>query len=383
MKFHWIILLLVSLKALISCQVKPDPREIRLQHLLDSIYQEHPNGVGFILHVEAPDQNISWGGAVGYSNRDTQQPLSKDQPGQIASITKTFTAVAIFRLIEQGKITLHQPIKNLLPERTAILLEDNGYNLDSITIAHLLSHRSGISSSGTQKSKEILARNLQYRWSRDEQIRDVIKMNQKGTVGAFQYSDVNYSLLTEIMEEVTKKAFYLAIRELLKYDELGLNNTWFYSLERDPMGSKERFYQYKESRNWVSTYDESPTWGLYGASGVVSTAKDVAVFAYALGSGKIFDKLETLDLMFTPIGKEKQAEGIGMLANEDQYASQYRMGITQIDGPGFKAFGHDGYWGSLMYYFPEHNASFAFFGLNADEMLDFDKLFMDISEILE
>ncbi|MDV7395304.1 hypothetical protein RZS08_28205, partial [Arthrospira platensis SPKY1] len=38
--------------------------------------------------------------------------------------------------------------------------------------------------------------------------------------------DLNYSILSEIMEEVTKKAFYLAMRELLYYDELGLNNTW-------------------------------------------------------------------------------------------------------------------------------------------------------------
>jgi D-alanyl-D-alanine carboxypeptidase len=134
-----VTIIIASLTVLLSCQEKPAPQEIRLQHILDSIYQEHPNGVGFILHVAAPDQNISWGGAVGYSNRDTKQPLSKDQPGQIASITKTFTAAAIFRLIEQGKMELHQPIKTLLPERTAILLEDNGYNLDSITIAHLLS----------------------------------------------------------------------------------------------------------------------------------------------------------------------------------------------------------------------------------------------------
>ena len=92
--------------------------------------------------------------------------------------------------------------------------------------------------------------------------------------------------------------------------------------------------------------------------------------------------LPPINYLFTQLGKEKPAKGIGFMANDEQYASQYRMGITQIDGPEFEAFGHDGYWGSLMYHLPEHHASFAFFGLNADELLDFDKLFKDIIEAI-
>ncbi len=385
MKFRQYIIFLILL-ALLSCQNKSDKIyriESHLESMLDSIYAKHPNGVGFILHVEAPNNHISWSGAVGYSNRETKELLEKDQPGQIASITKTFVSSTIFRIIEQNKLQLYQPINSVLPERSQNLLDKNGYPTDSITIAHLLSHRSGIPHNGTKNWHDKEVKNPKYRWSRDELISDAIATLERGKLGTFNYSDVNYYLLTEIIEEIEETSFYLALRKLLKFNQIGINQTWFYTLEPYPGNIKERFHQYRESRNWVSTYDESPTWGLWGGSGIVATASDLAKFCQALASNKIFDNPETLNLMFTQLGNEKPAENIGLLANDEQYASQYRMGITQINGPGYTAFGHDGYWGILMYHLPEHNISFALFGLNSDELFDFDKLFTDIIAIVD
>lgn len=368
--------------AVLSCQQKSESTiaiESNLDQLLDSIYENHPNGVGFILHVEAPDKNVSWTGAVGYSNRETREMLQPDQPGNIGSISKTFISAAIFRLIEMDSLRLDQPIDTWIPERTSKLLIEYEHPINEITLAHLLSHRSGIPHNGTETWFEREENNPKYRWSRDELIRDAISNLDRGEVGEFNYSDVNYYLLTEIIEEVTETSFYLAIRELLKFEELGLNQIWFYTLEPYPDGVKPLFYQYKESRNWISTFDESPTWGMW-AGAITSTAADLAKFCHALANGNVFDKPETLELMFSSLGQVNSADGVGFSSTEKQYASQYRMGITYIDGPGFTAFGHDGYWGSLLYHFPKKNISFAFFGLNSDELLDFDKLFLDIIE---
>ncbi len=81
MKLIKSILVLIIFTGIFSCQNKSGTKEVKLQALLDSIYKKHPNGIGFILHVEAPNQNISWGSAVGYSNRITKEPLRRDQPG--------------------------------------------------------------------------------------------------------------------------------------------------------------------------------------------------------------------------------------------------------------------------------------------------------------
>ena len=373
------ILALILFSGIISYQEKSISKEEKLQTLLDSIYKKHPDGIGFILHVEAPNQNISWGSAVGHSNRDTKKPLRKDQPGQIASITKTLVAATIFRLIEKGKLDLYQPIKTMVPEKTRILMNERGYDLDSITIAHLLSHRGGIPSMVTKKWREILKQNLQYTWTRDEQIKDALLMNERLKIGEFEYSDLNYSLLSEIIEEKTGVSFFLAMRDLLKFDEIGLENTWFYSLEPDPKGAEERFHQYKESRDWVSTYDESPTWGLYGAAGLVSTAEDLANFSQALASGKIFDNPETFSLMISDLrGIDNTPEDIG-----HGMEASMRMGIDLINGSDFMIYGFNGYWGAYMYHFPELNASFGFYQLNSDEPIDIVKLFLDIKNTIE
>ena len=374
-----LIFILFLFTGVFSCKEKSISKEAKLQTLLDSIYTKHPNGIGFVLHVEAPNQNISWGSAVGLSNRKTKEPLKKDQPGQIASITKTFVSATIFKLIEKDKLDLYQPIRTLVPERTRLLMNEGGYNLDSITIAHLLSHRGGMPSMVTKKWLELESKNLQYNWTRDEQIKDALLMKAKGEIGDYKYSDLNHSLLTEIIEEIEGVPFYISIRDLLKFEEIGLNNTWFYSLEQDPENAKERFYQYKESRNWVSTYDESPTWGLFGAAGLVSTAKDLAKFSQALSTKKIFDNQETLSLMLSDIPNlEYIYDDL-----EDGFESSYKMGIELITGPEIKMYGHDGYWGSLMYHFPDHNASFAFYGLNPDELIDFNKLNLEIIIIIK
>jgi len=104
-------LLFFSLILLSSCVVKKTPAVVdsptsRFQIALDSIYKAHPKSVGLMVHIEAPDQNISWSGAVGLSDKKNKTTLQPDQPVLIASNTKTYTAAAILKLIEKGNLSL-------------------------------------------------------------------------------------------------------------------------------------------------------------------------------------------------------------------------------------------------------------------------------------
>lgn len=358
-------------------------RERAFQNLIESTLQKHPGAIGIMLHVEAADNNFSWGGATGYSNRDTKTQIQADQPGNIASITKLFLSVAVFRLIEEGKLRLDQPIAEVMPERTRLLLINNGYQPDSIQIGHLLSHKAGMPSIETTKWKEKERRDQGYRWTRDEQLRDAITMNEKGEIGdEWSYSDVNYLILSEIIEEIAGTSFYLAMRDLLRFDDLGLEHTWFYTLEKDPENVKRQIHQYKESRNWASTYDDSPTWGLYGPSGIISTTSDLANFSKALFGNRVYRNKNTLDLMFTdiPTRDGRQIEYI----HQDTIQMNYYMGLEEISTTGIHAVGHHGYWGSWMAYFPDENVHIGLFVLNADTMDQFEmKMMIDALDILE
>lgn len=361
-KVYLIIALLLTL--LMGCQ-ENNVIDDKLQSLIELTLKENPNAIGIILHVEAPEKNISWEGAVGYSSRETKDPLYPDQPGRIASCTKTFVATTILRLIEMDKIEINQPIREVLHERTETLLTSKGYVTDSITIGQLLSHKSGMPSTATPKYREKEKNDLYYRWTRDEKIHDAIVMMDKGEPGySFFYSDLNYLLLSEIIEQVTHTSFYLAMRDLINYDKIGLKHTWFNTLEQQPENTQPRFYQYIESRHWANSYDESMTWGLYGPMGLVSTAEDMAKFMKALFTGQIFEKSETLELMLSDI---KTKDGITIeYEYHDQYPSNYYMGIEHIQIDEIEIYGHTGYWGSLMAYIPESNIAVGLFVLNAD-----------------
>ena len=366
----------------VGCK-KENSTENKLQTLLESTLMQYPNAVGIMLSIEAPDKNFSWDGVTGYSNKETKELIQKDQPGMIASITKTFLAVTIFRLIEEGKLSLNQPITEVLPERTRLLMERNGYQPDSITIGHLLSHKGGMPGIETQKWEKKEREDQKYRWTRDEQLQDAFNMNEKGEIGyEWSYSDVNYLLLSEIVEEITGTSFYLAMRDLLQLDDLGLDHTWFYTLEKDPENVKTLIHQYKESRNWASTYDDSPTFGLYGPSGIVSTAGDLAKFSKYLFEGKIYKNENALDLMFTDM-PTKNGEKIEYV-HQDSIQLNYFMGIEEYSTTGIHAYGHHGYWGSWMAYFPDENVHIGLFVLNADVMDQFEmKMMRNVLDILK
>ena len=139
------------------------------QSKIDSIYEKNKNAVGII--VQAPKQNISWSYAKGVSDIKTNEILNSQQPVLIASNTKPYVAAAILRLVEKGQVRINQSIKNLLSKKTLQLLEKDGYDLNTITVKHLLSHTSGIQDYVDDAYFELVNQRPQYKWTKEEQIK--------------------------------------------------------------------------------------------------------------------------------------------------------------------------------------------------------------------
>lgn len=78
---------------------------------------------------------------AGVIDRATNAPVTRDTIYHWASITKTFTAVAIMRLRDQGRLTLDDPIVDYVPELAAV--HNPHGSMRDITIRHLLSHSAG------------------------------------------------------------------------------------------------------------------------------------------------------------------------------------------------------------------------------------------------
>ena len=364
MKNHSILFVLCSLLLLTSCkerksvEKKPPEVTISLQNALDSIFHAHPTATGLMVHVEAPDLHISWSGASGIANKANAIPLSADQPALIASNTKTYTAATLLKLIEKDSIKLGDSIEGLLHDSTSKLLADNKYDLQAITIGHLMSHTSGITDYVNEAYMVAIDQNKQHRWTRNEQIN--LAMISGGPLGqpgeVFSYADVNFLLLTEIIENQTKKPFYEAIPDLLGFQELGLNDTWFESLQPKPQNTKLLAHQYYSEMEWNS-HELDKSFDLYGAGGIAATTKDLASFSQELFNGNIVKNPETLHLIHTKI------------ATEDGIDHHYAMGLQDSKINGYQAFGHGGFWGTVVQYFPELNTSISVYVLERDKRM--------------
>lgn len=322
---------------------------------IDSIYRSNPEANGLLVHIEAPNRTISWTKVAGYSDKVAKTPIDAKQPALTASNTKTYVSVAILRLVELGKLELDEPVADLLTSKTKKTLTDFGYDLDKITVKQLLSHTSGIKDYVNDEYFEFIDENKKHRWTRDEQIE---LATSKGSPLAepgvlHDYADINYLLLTEIIENKTQQPFYTSIRELLKFSELGLNDTWFHTLEEAPKNSLPFLHQYRTSKNWDS-YDFDPSWDLYGGGGgLASTIQDLALFFQYLFEGRIVANKSLLKELTTVVEAEKN--------------NNYALGIRNIKSYDVQAYYHGGYWGTDVAYIEDLNTTIAIYNLERDK----------------
>ncbi len=368
MKTKNILLLFLSIVLIESCAVKKagkltsDSKVLRFQTIVDSIYNVHPDAIGLMVHIESPEQKISWSGAAGYSDFKTKTTIENDQPALIASSIKTYIAATILRLVEDGKLRIDQPIENLITSASKKLLSEDGYDLATIQVKHLLSHTSSIEdyvcAKHVEKYFKFIDENKKYRWTRDEQI--ALTVERGDPLGkaedVFNYADANYLLLTEIIEQVTGEVFYTAIRTLLRYEELGLDATWFYTLEEKPKNVKPLAHQYYGKYNWDS-YEIDPSFDLYGGGGIACTTEDLAQFSYHFFNGAIVKDKAVKDLIFTKVKTKEEQQ------------NKYYLGLSESEIEGLTAYGHGGFWGTVVQYIPELNTSIAVYVLERDKRI--------------
>ena len=306
-----------------------------LQELLDRFLDTHPDTPGVLLHIDG--RKGSWSGAAGVHNLLTKEPLAPNATVRIASITKTYTAAAVLRLAELGKLTLDDPIGTHLEGELPDLLGDQ--RCQRILMRHLLTHTSGLCDFVEDTDYEqIIMSDSHRRWSREDQVRYALEgcadVGEPGDL--FHYSDTGYVLLGAVLERATGSGLAESLRSLLRFEALGLNSTYLESLEPAPAHAAPRAYQYTDG---ADIHDADPSFDLWGGGGLVATMGDVAAFYRALFEGRVYERPETLTRMVEPV-MEAQGAQIGMGISGRVIADQL-------------IYGHGGYWGLYAGYLPD------------------------------
>jgi CubicO group peptidase (beta-lactamase class C family) len=307
-----------ALLALVNAPKKTlHPEEFRLysnasRHFFDSLFSRGFNGGLIVAHNGV----VVYEKYSGFTDpRRRKDSVNAHTAFHLASVSKTFTAMAILKLWQDGKLDIHDDISKYLP----------GFP-PGVTIKNLLSQRSGLRNyvhfmdqSGWDKRKYLTNPDLlQYIVQHQNQVIYT-------TAGRhFEYSNTNYAFLALIIEKVSGETYSEFITKSF-FQPLQMNDSYVYSLQ-----DTNRFTRsYRISgRLYPMEYLDL----VYGDKNIYSTPEDMLKWDAALRGGVMF-KQSTLDSAYAPYSLEKPGKR--------NYGLGWRM-IVYPDGK--KLIYHNGWW---------------------------------------
>jgi D-alanyl-D-alanine carboxypeptidase len=304
---------------------------------------------GVLAAVHAPGLGLAWQGATPHQLMDGSTGHSPETPFRLASTTKMVVACAVFRLIEQGRLGLHDPIIGMIDPAIAEQLRGGGFDPERIVLAHLLGHTSGLRDHVAEPSYAAAVMAApQRRWSRGEQIALALAAGPPlGLPGTwFRYSDTGYVILGDIIERATGQRLGPAVRGLIGYEALGLAATWWEEDEPAPPAALQRAAQYMAD-NEASGHD--PSFDLFGGGGLISTVGDLAHLTRALALGEVFDRPATLAAAYLISPATRAPEAFFVHSNAFMlFPVGARFG-----------WGHAGFWGCVGVCLPDRDITIA------------------------
>ncbi len=257
--------------------------------------------------------------AVGYASRTWRIKNRIDTKFNVASIGKMFTAVAIAKLAEQGKLSFEDTVGKFLPDYP------NSDVAKKVTVNQLLTHTSGL------ESHSLSALSRGYRTLK-EYLPTFDQFSPKFEPGTrYEYSNDGYLLLGLIIEKVSGESFYDYVRKNI-YLSAGMKSTDCYELDADTENLATGYMDGPNNSRRDNIF-ALPIKGLpYGLG--YSTVGDLLKFDTALRNHSILSAQSTKELW-----EGKVQEG-------DQ-RTQYGYGFDIADFNGTRYVGHSGGWAGI------------------------------------
>jgi CubicO group peptidase (beta-lactamase class C family) len=299
-----------------------------IQSHLDKLTSDKLPGMAVLV---ARDGKIAFQGGFGFAEIANDTRITAETRFRIGSISKQFTAAAILRLCDEGKLSLADPLAKHIP----------GFP-DGVTIRQLLNHTSGIHSY-TEKP-EFLARVTQpiepdelIDWFRDDP-------PDFAPGEGFRYNNSAYFLLGEIVTKVAGKSFAACLEEMF-FEPLGMANTGIFQNNSPPERVAHGYAM--ADKAIAPALDWDMTWA-GGAGALYSTVGDLFLWNEALFGGKVL-KGETFAEMIRPVDLPEGADG---------WAYGYGLAISELNR--LPVIGHSGGlhgWSSDLIRLPEQQCT--------------------------
>lgn len=307
----------------------------KIDALLNRLHQEEAFSGNVLISEKG---KVIYARSFGYANAENKTPLTQDTIFLIGSVAKTFTAVAVLKLKEQGKLNLDDSITKYLPE----------LSYKNVTLRHLLTHTSGLLE---YQAPEIIKEIAEKGVNNAELIRVFARINPKQEfepLSKWDYSNTNYILLALVVEKVSGKSFPQFVRENIFIPAQMTRSFVLLNNVPEPL-KKEitngyRFTSFLATagvnvdtlRGARSAYATKRN--LYGAGNIYSTTRDLLKFHQALQRGKILTR-QTLAEMYSP----------AKLSTGENYNSFLRTNYPSKDALGWFVADDDSH-GKIVYH---------------------------------
>jgi CubicO group peptidase (beta-lactamase class C family) len=233
---------------------------------------------GALLVARGPEVLVR--GAYGMADRQARRENREDTRFRISSVTKMFTAVAVLRLAQEGKVRLDQPIGKYLPEIA-------GKPLARATLHQLLTHTSG---AGDIFGTDYTLHHLELRSLADYVKRFAGNAPLAPPGRRYQYSHYGYLLLGRLVEVVSRRSYYDYVHDVV-FVPANMSRTGF-EPEDAPVERAEIYQRPAGSRLWIDARYALDYRGT-SATDAYSTLDDLHRFVLALRNQHLLDERHT------------------------------------------------------------------------------------------
>lgn len=362
------VILLVAM-ALSACSDRRRGSAESLAAPLDSLFatvfpSDHEPGAAILI---MKNDSALYSRAIGLAviAADDSVAMTDTTLLNICSISKQFSAVAMLKLAEQGRISLDDPVSKYFPEFRAPFF-------DSINVRHLLSHTSGIPDVRPRTAAEWADYLRRHPDTPSESLADY-KLHAQSALSvqymedldslafapgtAYEYQNPTFQLTELIVERVTGEPFAAWMRREI-FEPAGMARTVYFDPADDDDARFGHGYIYDELTGWTENdYDEANFFPSKADGAIFTTPGEFHNWLKALFGGKI-------------VGPESVAQAITPMIATDIPGSSYGLGffVEQAEGRPLKVYhtGDNGGFFTYEAYYPEADVAYMIFANRHD-----------------
>ena len=271
------------------------------------------NGYPGALAAKTDKDGNTVGATAGKGNLSTGEAPPLDGEVRIGSNTKTFVAVVIMKMVEEGKVKLDEPIETYLPG----LIKGQGVDGKKITVRQLLQHTSGLPEFWSGLPDFFAMRN-DYVSPRDVLDMALTRPAQFAPGAKFTYTNTNYIVLGLLAERVGKRPIAEQIETKI-VKPLGLKHTYMPKEgEKALRGKHPRGYHTRDNKpgKLEDITDSDPSWA-WAAGSMVSTPSELNKFMQSIFDGSLLNQASIAEMKKSvPMGDGGDVYGLGLIGHK-------------------------------------------------------------------